>query len=253
MEVIPKLTPEGVLVVAPRYNTPGKSDATGAFHVGAGLFIAYHFGQQVMPPTAMLMRYIDNRMAYTVRGTQLCLMLEEKLPRVVALFCHGWAHGIQLGISSKPEPAAKTIFARFVAALAKYPNPVVILYACSTGDHKSAEQGEGAPGAGDESFADLLRDALCKAGATHCRVVAHTTAGHSYYNPDVRIFDGNASESGGKGGVTLWDSQHLELRGVFRRLLELAPSDPRYGLPWRFPFMGPEEIRKVTALEKAKP
>ena len=246
MEATRKTQISETLVLAPKYNTPGKSDATGAFQLGAALFAVYHFGRtpEFHIPNP-LVQYIDNKKAYITRGAQVALLLEKYEPRVFIVFCHGWQHGIQLGMCVPAIPSAGAIWERCVHVLAKHSNPIVVLYACSTGDHTIGAQNT-APGTGEGSFADHLRDALCTAGAPYCRVVAHTTAGHAYQNPDVRIFDGLGVADSQKGGIALWQKREAKLRRNFQKLLTIAPSDPRYGLAWEFPFMEIEDIRSYV-------
>jgi hypothetical protein len=107
----------------------------------------------------------------------------------------------------------------------------VLLYCCSTASTIRALWGKSV--GGDGGFADMLRDALCENGATHCRVMGHVTAGHATRNPYVRFFDGAGSPVGGAGGTDvvrpsskLWTAWREALNGQF-----LAGSDFRFVFP----------------------
>lgn len=110
----------------------------------------------------------------------------------VAFFCHGWVDGIQAGIR-------RNTAAGLAANLRHHDCSLVTLFACSTADGK--------PGgtSGDGGFADVLRDEMCKAGLTRCRVDGHDRPGDAVYNPYVRRFDGNGTLAGANGGAWIVD------------------------------------------------
>jgi len=210
-----------VIAFAPKHNSPGKSDAD-EFQRGARLFVE-HYGSDPKRNVHL----IDNSLGFNARGRQLCDALWEHHKSEIkewGFFCHGWSRGIQLGVRSPIHPQHnKAIWESFVKELGSNMLPPLIgLYACSTGDDPPGDEGDDGPGAGDNSFADLLRDALCWYGATQCRVVAHETAGHAWHNPDVVLFDGNGNPYGGAGGdrvVPLRVPYRARHRAAFRRLL----------------------------------
>jgi hypothetical protein len=224
------------LVITASKNTGGKKDATGAFIPGAKKLCAF----KGWDPEKIAR--IDNTLPFHQRGAALCQAIEARAREIdmVAVFCHGWSTGIQLGIRSplgwKTE-ADEAVWHRFCAALAAAAYDIAIgLYACSTGDGPDGEETPDAPGAGDDSFGDLLRDELCCLGATSCRVVSHTTAGHAYHNPDVVLFDGNGMPYGARGGLVLVAPDDRPRRNAFRRLLRQDAYDsktPGWGTAWR--------------------
>ncbi len=148
-------------------------------------------------------------------------MTAHKGAHHLAVFCHGWANGLQLVPMASVKDFAKEIAWATDA-------PIVTLYACSTAD--------GPHLGGDGGFADALRDALCKVGATGCVVDAHTTAGHTTRNPYVRRFYGAASPVGGVWIVepksALWRPWVKALQGPFR---------------WEFPLLTVAEIHARLA------
>jgi hypothetical protein len=220
------------LIIRPDSNTPGKKDYTGAFLPESNAF--KHVEERGHLNNVEVVTF-DNTLDFDARRRTLLKKIEKLRGADVsgldclAIFCHGWSTGIQAGITTKKIPA-------FLAALScvyKIDDGLrVLLYCCSTGadDDDSADEapglGDGLSGQnlGDGSFADAFRDELCKLGAIDCRVVAHTTAGHTTQNPNVIIFEGNASPIGGVGGympVTkghgkLWKTWVNELKTDYR-------------------------------------
>jgi hypothetical protein len=168
-----------VLAFCPRHNTSGLHDATGAFQPEAQKFALLHGGDVVI---------VDNHTTKTKMREIVLAEIRLRKPTTIAFFCHGWKSGVQFGFGFQHVDS----LAACIAQSCPYDSPIVPLYACSTGD---------GPGVGgDLGFADALRDALCRAGATWCQVFAHTTAGHATENPYVRRFSGSGSPSGGIGG-----------------------------------------------------
>jgi hypothetical protein len=177
------------LIFAAGFDTPGKSDATGAFHPEARRFQAVHGGRIV---------HIDNRLGTDARAERVLdeIARNGRQPwRTIAFFCHGTPKSIQLGFSR-----GKTLdeLAKYIARTSER-DVHVLLYCCSTASTIRALIGKSV--GGDGGFADELRDALCRHGATHCRVIAHTTVGDTTKNPFVRFFDGAGSPVGGAGGT----------------------------------------------------
>jgi len=226
---MPLLSAQRVLAFTPQFNTPGKRDVTGAFLPEARAFV--RLAQKGSELVA-----IDNRKAVPARRKQVLAAIEARSGKgftSVAFFCHGLRSSIQLGFRSLLAPQ----LAAAVTHLTEGAEDVVVpLYCCSTGaDHDG--DALGAPGTGDHSFADRLRDALCAAGAPHCRVTAHSTVGHTTMNPMVVFMDGMGSIHGGVGGYApvAPGSAHWP---AWKRTLRLASSTLRL----RMPYMTPEAI-----------
>lgn len=164
----------------PDRDTPGKRDYSGAFKPEAVRFVRYYGGRVIeVDITAPARKQRDFILGH-LRQTDLPIALD-----VVAFFCHGFTRRLQLGFDI---PTARALADAVVGRGCR----TMGLYACSTGS--------GAGPGGDGGFADALRDAMCAAGATRCRVLAHRTAGHVSMNPAKRFFDGMGSAVGGTGG-----------------------------------------------------
>lgn len=215
------------IIFAPEHDTPGKRDATGAFLPEAKRFAALTGGRLVL---------VDNHENHGERGEVVLDALARGPGRwsTVAFFCHGLPHEIQLGF----RRATVGKLAQYIARSSER-NVKVLLYCCSTASTIRALWGKSV--GGDGGFADMLRDALCEHGATHCRVMGHQTSGHATRNPYVRFFDGLGSPVGGAGGIDvvrasskLWTPWREALNGQF-----LAPD-----FRFRFPYM---EIGQIHA------
>lgn len=236
------ITHDDVLIVAPMYNSVGKKDATGAFHVGVKQFSAFH-GLDADKVTY----YFDNSQHRKVVITDVLMEIECRRPKVFVAFCHGHAHGIQFGLRSPSHPTysqsvCDSSWDDFVCGLSSYVKngftaPVVALYACSTGSDYSDYSCK-APGSGDGSFADALRDNLCMRGASYCSVFAHTTVGHSWYNPNIKRFDGHGSLLGATGAMML----AMPGTDAYRQAVKLLRSTD---FAWRIPFMPISVIHKA--------
>lgn len=215
-----------------------RSDWSGAFHPEALTFARTHGipDQNVVQidipkPKAHMRRQCVEAIRKAAQGGAL---------DVVAFFCHGWKTGLQLGwdLRTARELAA-------VIAECGQPYVDVVLYACDAGrdtDGQRKDDLKVGPG-GDGGFADRLRDELCRAGRTYCRVYAHVTAGHTTRNPWVRVFPGNGSSVGGMGGhflvppkTPLWGPWKAALRGDLR---------------FWFPVMHVEEVHRELAGDPA--
>jgi hypothetical protein len=178
------------IIFAPAHDSPGKRDATGAFQPEAHSFMTFLGGAKVI--------HVDNHQDEAARAEKVIgeLVRDHPAPwRTVAFFCHGTARSIQLGFDRRNvDDLARAI------AISSERDVRVLLYCCSTASSIGTLVGGKSVG-GDDGFADMLRDALCEQGATHCRIVAHETVGHTTRNPYVRFFDGAGSPIGGVGGV----------------------------------------------------
>ena len=190
------------LTIAPTFNTPGKKDATGAFQPERDAFVTC-----VNP-----LDWQSDADNHTTKSAMRAVVLADVhavAPTLLAVFGHGWRTGIQFGFSL---PHVDELAAELARGC---PFVRVALYCCSTGS---------GPGVGgDGGFADMLRDALCRAGAVHCQVDAHDRSGHTTKNPYVTRFMGQGSATGGQGGQwivapksALWGRWVRALRGDLR-------------------------------------
>lgn len=200
--------PGSTLIVLPDRNHH-RRDYTGAFLPEAKRYLQY-----VTDPRYDVV-HIDISKPMKHRKAQLYEALEQQSGPISTLvfFCHGYTRGLQMGLRLKDTGE----FAERLSRIAIWQLRVA-LYACSAGG--SSEKG--ALG-GDGGFADLLRDALCRAGLDFCQVDAHTTKGHTTRNPYVRRFSGDGSAAGGQGGnwivrprSPLWAQWRKSLRGSLR-------------------------------------
>jgi hypothetical protein len=223
------------LIFAPKYNTGAKSDATGAFQPEARRYMQIHGGGRIV--------HIDNRGVPRERAEsvlrEIALGPGNGRPwDTIAFFCHGLSRSIQLGF-------ALGNVKRLAHAIAETStqNVCVPLYACSTASslRRLLALGQG-PG-GDGGFADILRDEICRAGATRCRVVAHSTAGHATRNPYVRFFDGMGSPVGGQGGEYVVRPPTPDANTLWAMWREGLKTDLRF----RFPHMEIGQIHAVLA------
>jgi hypothetical protein len=210
-----------VLALFPEHDTPGKRDSSGAFRPGAREFALEHGGTS-LPINARGPKAARRKAVIAAIGDGFDVRYSA-----VAFFCHGWRTGIQFGFDLAHV-------SELAAAIARSGATIVPLYACST-----AQGGAG----GDGGFADALRDALCVAGVTTCRVDAHDSKGHTFRNPRVRRFEGRGSPTGGMGGEWIVRPEHA-LFGTWR----LALSDSRL---WaQFPFFATAEIHGRLAARR---
>jgi hypothetical protein len=203
-------------IFVPMHNAPLRNDVTGAFLPEARAFRARHGG---------VIHRFDNRKPPTHRRVAIVEGLNSgplvTPVRSVAFYCHGLARSIQAGF----DLDSIAVLAKAIRNVSTE-DVVVSLYACSTASGLIRQ----APG-GDGGFADRLRDRLVEAGARHCRVVAHYTAGHATRNPHVRFFEG----PGNVGGVAPVDRAD----DLWRRWTHALKGDLRLD----FPFMSIDEIR----------
>ena len=234
---------EAGIIFAPKWNTPGKSDATGAFIPEAKRLAARRGGRLVLVDNtlgkvAMRQRVLDELASATQHRDGCCDGNESHRLGFVAFFCHGYSKGIQLGF----DLTNVEMLATAIAAVAEE-EVVVPLYACSTASTTARLLRLGRGPGGDGGFADKLRDALCSHGSTFCNVDAHTTAGHSTMNPMVRRFAGDGSPVGGVGGLFLVP-QGKRKTAERARYLKWSKrlKDVEDNLRFDFPWMSPGEV-----------
>lgn len=206
------------LIVTPdRDQTPG--DWSGAFAVEA-----QRLRREIYPGAARLSVNLDGS-PRAQRVQLLDALAKAEQLQLLAILCHGWRTGLQIGWSQQDLPQLADALAAAAA-----PDLVVVLYACST-----AKDAPDSPGtAGDGGFADVLRDALAqKLPAWRGWVDAHDRAGHCCRNPYVRRMVAGACVGG--DWLIAPDS------GLWPRWDE-ALHDPVSTLRLRYPFMLREEI-----------
>jgi hypothetical protein len=209
------------LVFVPMHNVHGKRDAE-EFLREAHRFNHVHGIRDV--------HIFDNKSPMVRRRDTLFRQLPDVEPgtlETLALFCHGWEDGVQLGFNRR---LVRDLVKRLKPACA--PKLTVALYCCSTGmDDDGTTADERAPGpGGDGGFADRLRDALCDAGIA-ATVFAHSTPGHTTQNPYVRVFAPDRRNGGEwliEPGSELWP--------YWRRSLQTTD------LRFKFPFVSREAV-----------
>lgn len=217
------------LIVAPLHNTHGKRDADEFTRE------AQAFGRTRGLRDAV--QLVNCQQPASERREHVHRVLDE-MPagslETVALFCHGWPTGIQLGYSCRDAWVLAMHMRRAAAHELR-----VILYACSAGaDDDGDTEDEVVPGpGGDGGFADALRDQLCDRG-TRATVYAHTCKGHATRNPWVRRFPPEM-----RAGGHMLVEPRSPLFPAWRRSLS-------GGMRFRFPWLTPEDL---TATLEAPP
>ncbi len=224
-----------VLAFAPAHNSHGKRDASGAFIPEAYSFVDEAYEGEVV--------LFDNSKPFAARRREVLKLIRASDAFLgcqldaVAFFCHGWASGIQAGFGMR---SVKRL-AGVLSDAASSDFLTVPLYCCSTASDGERALGAGlGAGTGDNSFADKLRDELCKAGVKYTRVMGHTTKGHTTRNPDVRFFDGMGTPEGVDGGYSPVKRGTKSWGPWKKALRDRVVGDLRF----RFPFMTAADIHK---------
>lgn len=195
-------------------------DWSGAFRIEAARFA----GLYRLPPERVVQIDVSQSRKGRLEQTLEVLGRQEGLS-LLALFCHGWKGGVQLGpYIEDAETVANTL--RGHAA----PDLRVVLYACSAGEGIDPD-GEGPMPGGEGGFADALRDALLWV-CPQVQIDAHTVIGHTTRNPFVRRFSAKTAQGG--EWIISPDSPYF---GDWRRALH--ETDLRH----RYPLMTIDEIR----------
>ncbi len=185
-----------ILIFVPKHNSHGKKDVTGAFLPEAvKLKNLAGAGSKII--------HIDNKRGFNARRRETLRAFATEVEDVgedfytsVAFMCHGFQNGIQLGFK---RAHVKHLAESIRAVTGENTVVEVPLFCCSTG-HDPDDDAFTAAGTGDDSFADKLRDELCRQGSTLCRVMAHTTVAHATSNPMVLFMEGMGTPDGGVGG-----------------------------------------------------
>lgn len=195
------------LVIHPAHNSAGRHDVTGAFAPGARTFCRIY---GLAGPTSF-----DNTLADSARERGFIRALDSAPHplELLAYFGHGINNGLSsAGFSGRRDTQELATAIRNVAAT----NMTIMLYACSAANNFAGPLAEGVGGG--------------------CRVYAHTTAGHTYSNPYVKVFPENrwviAPED------SLWRNWTLKLRQT--RLWAV------------FPFLTHEQLREVLRMPIAQ-
>jgi len=204
------------LVIFSSKNTHGLKDATGAFIPEAEKFAEkYKVIDEDMLPV--------NCRDYNVpkRREEVCVFLRNKRDvELIAIFCHGWPVGLQVGFSK----GNVNLFTQYLK-MACVPNVKIVLYACSTGSNKQTKKTRVPKNIGpgtDGGFADTLRDEMLRNEFRGGWIDAHKTKGHTTMNPFLLrfhtepIFEEEWDVPGGDWLV----SPKSELWADWRRLLK---------------------------------
>lgn len=210
------------LVITGDRNGATDHDFSGAFEPESLRYAAYwrEQGDVVELVRVDLSQRDSGRVAQMVTALKVAGPVDR-----LALFCHGWREGIQLGLSIASRAELDEL-AAFATALASTSTPAlkIALYCCSTGASDA--------GVGIGSFADQLRFSLVAAGRRDVTVFAHRTAGHTTRNPAVRLFGPRMI-----GGIDLGTTPDG------RRRLEEQLHDGRDPLRWTLPYVAIDEAR----------
>lgn len=214
------------IVFTPAANHIG-NDYKGAFSPESKRYVDYWKGKG----DEVFLYKVDATQSYAERRAAMLEAIEAKTPidRLV-YFCHGWRTGLQLGLSIE-DSRSKEALHNFIVRLAANATPSlkVALYACSTGASADVH--------GDGGFADTMRDELCAAGKTDVVVFAHTSAGHTTRNSNIRFFAGKGNAAGGIGGDDVIARKTPEAKRLYARL-----HDGNDDFRWRLPYMTPAEV-----------
>jgi hypothetical protein len=197
-------SPGRTLCLAPRHNTAGKHDATGAFQPEAIRFLKHW----ELPKNSL--QTFNNQLPRRERRNAVARQIKLAGQfETLALFCHGSKGGVQLGYDVL---SCKSLASLLVAAGCH----TVVLYCCDTArdlDPDREDDLEPGPG-GDGGFADCLRDWTARLGRP-CRVFGHAVVGHTTKAPWVRVFEPGE----GQGGEWLVEPRSPGWR-EWRRLLD---------------------------------
>jgi len=233
---------ENILVLTPDRNVSVNKDGTpGNDFKGAFLPESNRFAKLHGVPAENVVRInptVPSADRLKVVSAAVARVGAAKPIDMVAVFSHGYASGIQMGLTVPRLQPWMVENAKYLAE-----DVVWALYCCSTADG-DGDQRSGPGGVG--GFAQSLRDELCAAGKLNCLVFGHTTVGHTTSNPDVRVFR----------GMIAGEPAPVDQPGEFL----IARSDPRWAA-WRaalkdrdsnplrlqYPLMTPDELDAALA------
>lgn len=189
-----------MIVITPDRNVHS-TDFKGAFEPESLAFM------QVVPGRHKLIKFDASKSMATRRRDVFAELEALKGGNFhgLACFCHGWSNGIQAGVRTGDAHDLAWLISLAVKDNVGVDASNVLhvpLYCCSTAAATDTPEAASETG-GDGGFADALRDAFCSVGRPWVRVYAHTTAGHTTRNPQVRVFEGKGSPVGMAGGEVL--------------------------------------------------
>ena len=212
------------LVITGDRNGATDHDFSGAFEPESLRYAAYWRAQG----DAVDVTRVDLSQRDSARVAQMTAALRASAPvDRLAIFCHGWQTGIQLGLSiSSPKELDELAAFATALACASTPDLKIALYCCSTGGSDSP--------LGVGSFADHLRFALVAAGRRDATVFAHRVAGHTTRNAAVRLFGPRMV-----GGVDLGTTREA------RQRLDAQLHDGHDPLRWTLPYLPIDEARSL--------
>lgn len=183
-----------LLVITPDRDSPPRKDHTYVFApYGQRLRDAYarRNGRTSAVLEQIAVPVVDGAAVVTARAKQIAFeaaaaatirAIERHQPARVAIFCHGWSTGLQIGFRSKRQRGRDgENLTALCAALSRAGTGSVSLWACFAGDEPGTK--ESAPGTGDGSIGDYIRD------HTLASVVTHWTKGHAALNRDLIFFE----------------------------------------------------------------
>jgi len=197
------------LILAAGKNRQGENDSTGAFQIAANQFQAIN---HVSSSPIFFDNSGEGPSGYPAIRQRVLKAAREggsgAAWDVVAIFCHGgnnalWSAGL-IG-DDGASALADVIRPRAKAGI------IIVLYACNAGS----------PG----GFASMLADKLAGVNAV---VYGHTSARHTYANPDTTVFPGGTAVIAKSS--PLWKNWNADI------------LDQSNDLWARFPFMTAEEL-----------
>lgn len=215
------------LVFAPEFNTKGRKDATGAFIPEAKRFCDF------WELSRNNIHLINNKQNKARMREDVLDIIDDHTGILtdVVFFCHGFKSGWQLGFRKKHVSefvdACSTKF--LYDGTMENPAPMVTFYSCDVArDLDKDRQNDMKQLGGDGGLCDEVRDELCRQGYTFCRVVGHSTAGHTDKNPYCKMFDGKGSPIGGIGGEAPVYRGHP----LWKQWIAALKTDFRFEFPW---------------------
>lgn len=210
------------LVIYSSSNSEGRHDATGAFIPEAKEFQKfYSVPEENMLPVPCTQLKADKR------REAVCMFLRNKSDiDLVAIACHGWSQGIQMGFTL---PHAITL-AKYLSMACK-PTARIALYCCSTASGNTEAVNIGP--ATDGGFADVLRDNLLGLGFNGGWIDAHKTAGHCTQNPYVVRFYLDPTLANTQGEITGGDWLVSPKNPLWRAWARNLKKDLRFLYPMK--------------------
>jgi hypothetical protein len=152
----------------------------------------------------------------------------------VALFCHGWSNGVQIGYRVSDGTIREWAQDLQFACTA---DVTIALYCCSTAHDRDSIKEEAIGPGTDGGFADELCEQLCAKGLSP-NVYAHMTAGHTTRNPYVVHFSWEHDD----GKWLVRPSRDDGDRPQWLKWIKALKTDARFD----FPFLSQDEIGVLT-------